>query len=115
MKRNAFALTLLAAFGFGLLAGPHPCSARHGEDKGRPSSSCHGTKAEHGPSAHASMPSQAPSDCCDTYCRHACHMAAVAEAASPAFAIAPVARSVAETPDPGLPLFTHAIDHVPLA
>jgi hypothetical protein len=32
-----------------------------------------------------------------------------------AFAIAPVARAVAEAPDPGLPLFTHAIDHVPLA
>ncbi len=115
MKENALALILLTVFGFGLLTGPHPCSGRHEEEKGRHSSPCHGTEAEHGTSVRASDPAHERSDCCGTFCQHACHMTAVAETATASSIIAPVAQAVAEAFDPGLPLFAHAIDHVPLA
>jgi hypothetical protein len=116
MKRNALAQILLAAFAFGLLAGPHPCSARHDEGKARHTSSCHGMmKAGHGDSARASVSSHGGTNCCETICLHACHMTALAEVVPLSFVITPVAQSVVQVPDPGLALFTHAIDHVPLA
>lgn len=115
MKRNAFALILLGAFGFGLLA--VPCSGRHGagKEKSPRSSPCHGMQAESGASSRASDPSPEPSNGCDASCQHACHMSAIAEVEPVPFVIAPVAQTAAEAPDAGLPLFAHAIDHVPLA
>jgi hypothetical protein len=115
MKRNALALILLAALGFGLLA--VPCSGRHGagKEKSPHSSPCHGMQAEPGASSRASDPSPEPSNGCDASCRNACHMSAIAEVVPVSFVIAPVAQTAAEAPDPGLPLFAHAIDHVPLA
>ena len=117
-KRPLVALILLTAFGFGLLVGPHPCGARHGGEKDRRSSSCHeGMAKGHSASALPSAPShdEGPSNCCNTFCQHACHMTAVAAALPVAFAIAPVARAVIEADDPGLALFVHPIDHIPLA
>jgi hypothetical protein len=115
MRRNALALILLAAFGFGLLA--VPCSGRHETEKEKSSHSspCHGMQAEPGAPGGASDPSQERSNGCDTSCQHACHMSAIAEVEPVSFVIAPVALTAAEAPDPGLPLFAHAIDHVPLA
>lgn len=115
MKRNALALILLAAFGFGLVASPHPCNARHEarhEDKrGGHASACHDTTQ----AGRAAVARASESSCCDTFCQHACHMSAIVEVEPLSFVIAPVAPAVAGAPDPGLPLFTHAIDHVPLA
>lgn len=115
MTRRLFTLLLLAVFGFGLLAGPHPCAAAHGErESAQPS--CH--EAAHpsdGPEVRAdASPSDDGRDCCDTLCRHACHMTAVAEASPVTFAIAPVSQAVAEVSGAGLPLFAHPIDHIPL-
>jgi hypothetical protein len=116
MKRNALALTLLAAFGLGLVAGPHPCSAQHEAGRGGRAPSCHDTtKPGHAALAQASVSSHGESSCCDTFCLHACHTSAVAEVEPVPFVIAPVAPAVAAAPDPGLALFAHAIDHVPLA
>ena len=120
-KRPLAALILLAAFGLGLLAGAHPCSAMHGGEKARASSSCHegheGKAKAHGASVLPSVPPQdeGSSNGCDTFCQHACHMTAVASAAPVAFAIAPVAQTVLEAGDPGQALFVHPIDHIPLA
>ncbi|HEV8580987.1 MAG TPA: hypothetical protein VGX68_18130 [Thermoanaerobaculia bacterium] len=115
MRRDAIALSLLAAFAFGLLAGPHPCSAGHDAKTGGRSTSCHGTMKEgHGDSGRLSVSSHR-AGCCETFCLHACHMTAVAEVEPLSFVIAPVAQAVVETSDPGLPPFAHAIDHVPLA
>jgi hypothetical protein len=116
MMRNALALTLLAAFAFGLLAGPHPCSARHDEGKVRHAATCHGMmKAEHGDAAGASVSVRGATNCCETFCLHACHMTAVANAEPLSFVISPVARSVIQVPDAGLAPFAQAIDHIPLA
>ena len=63
----------------------------------------------------ARISSNGATNCCETLCLHACHMTAVADAAPAAFAIAPVAQSIAEATDLGLSLFAYAIEHVPLA
>lgn len=108
MTRKLFALFFLAAFGFGLLAGAHPCQAAMGEqDSGH--SACH-----QGEGADAPAPSEEQNGC-GTSCQHACHMTAVAAGGSMAFAIAPVALAVVEASVSGLPLFAHPIDHIPLA
>ena len=117
-QRPLAALLLLAAFGLGLLAGAHPCGARPAGEEHHQRSSCHeGMAKGHGASVLPSAPPQdeGPSSCCDTFCQHACHMTAVAAALPVAFAIAPVARAVTEAYDPGLALFVHPIDHIPLA
>ena len=122
-QRSLVALLLLAAFGFGLLAGAHPCSAwqERGKAPAAPSS-CHAgmgmkTAGHDGASAQPGVPSHErdSSKDCGTSCRHACHMTAVAEAAPEAFAIAPVSQAVVEADDPGLALFVPLIDHIPLA
>lgn len=113
MTRRLFTLLLLAVFGFGLLAGPHPCQAAP-EERESAQPSCH--EAAHpaaGPEAGAAT-SDAEQDCCDTLCRHACHMTAVAEASPVDFAIAPVSLAVAEASGSGPSLFAQPIDHIPL-
>jgi hypothetical protein len=117
-QRSLIGLFLLAAFGFGFLAGPHPCGARHGGETRR-SPSCHaGMEGRgHGASVLPSVPSrdEGPSNCCDTFCQHACHTTAVAAAVPVTFAIKPVAQAVVEASGSDLPLFFHPIDHIPLA
>ncbi len=124
-RKSLIALVLLAAFGFGLLAGAHPCGAMYEGDKGGEkhsrSSSCHEGHERmakgHGASAAASVPprEEKSPNCCDTFCQHACHMTAVVTAVPLAFAIAPVARTIVEADDPGLALLVQPIDHIPLA
>ena len=120
-KRALTALIVLAALGFGLLAGAHPCSAWQERGKAPAASSpCHagmGTKTDGPQGAHAGVPSHErdSSKGCGTSCHHACHMTAVAEAAPEAFAIAPVSQAVVEADDPGLALFVPPIDQIPLA
>lgn len=114
MKRNALTLTLLATLGFGLWAGPHPCSAQHEEDRDQPSASCHGMEVEGAAWVQAGSPSHQP-DCCDTFCGHACQMTAAGSGEPASLVIAPVAPAVAKTPDLGPSLVPHAIDHVPLS
>jgi hypothetical protein len=114
-KRSLVALLLLSLFGSGMLAGPHPCEASHGErESGQPS--CHeAAESPQSPGVRAdASPSEDERSCCDTLCRHACHRTAVAAATPIAFAIAPVSQAVAEVPGSGLPLFAHPIDHIPL-
>jgi hypothetical protein len=124
-KRALTALIVLAALGFGLLGGAHPCSAwqERGEAPAS-SSSCHAgmkmMKADahgaHDASAHAGVPphDRDSSKGCGTSCQHACHMTAVAETGAVAFSIAPVAQAVVEAPGCGLSRFAHPIDHIPL-
>src|SRR5690349_4029201 len=119
-KRALTALIVLAALGFGLLAGAHPCSAwqERGKAPAAPSSGHAGMKEAHqGVSSHTGVPSHEPdsSKGCGTSCRHACHMTAVAETRAAAFAIAPVAQAVFEAPVSRLSRFAHPIDHIPLA
>lgn len=126
MQKRAFtALIVLAALGFGLLGGAHPCSEwREGGEAPAAASSCHAGHGlartntdDHGVFEQAGVPSHGrdSSEGCGTSCRHACHMTAVAETVPGAFAIAPVAQAVIEAGDPGLPLFVPPIDHIPLA
>lgn len=112
MTRKLFALFFLAAFGFGLLAGAHPCQAMAGEAGSEEGghSACHQAAG-----ADAPAPSEEDENGCGTSCQHACHMTAVAAGGSMAFAIAPVALAVVEASGSGLPLFAHPIDHIPLA
>lgn len=115
MTRKLFTLLLLATFGFGLLGGPHPCMASEAERESR-QSSCH-QEADSANGFDIRMSASPPGGdrgCCDTICRYACHMTAVAEGLPMAFAIAPISEAVAEVPGSGLPLFAHPIDHVPL-
>lgn len=119
MTRRFFSLLLLAVFGFGLLAGPHPCQAARVEKPGEEKTaqpSCHGTAAQASKAleAGATTPEDDDRGCCDTFCRHACHMTAVAAASPVAFAIAPVSLTVAEVSGAGPPLFAQPIDHIPL-
>lgn len=115
-KRSLVALFLLAAFGFGLFAGPHPCAAAHREREKSAPPSCHAAaRPADGPEVRTgASPSEGGKNCCDTFCQHACHMTAVAEAVPIAFAIAPVSQTVAEAPVSGAPLFVQPIDHIPL-
>ena len=108
MTRKLLALFFLAAFGFGLVVGAHPCQAMAVElENGR--STCHETEG-----ASAPAPSGDESGC-GASCQHACHMTAVTATGSMAFAITPVAQAVVEASGSGLPLFAHPIDHIPLA
>ena len=112
MTRKLFALLLVAVFGLGLLAGPHPCGAPHAE-RGSAQASCH-EKAQPSP-AGQQVRADVQEDGCGTFCQHACHMTAIAEAQPVAFAISPAFESIAEPSGSGLPLFGHPIDHIPLA
>lgn len=124
MLKKPLSALILVALALGLVAGPHPCSARQ-EEKGPAASPCHGMASEmdmkeggHAQSSRAGLPAQGhgpANNCCDIFCQHACQMPAISAVQPVEFAIAPVARTVAESFDPGLALFAHAIDHVPLA
>jgi hypothetical protein len=115
MTRRFFTLLLLAVFGFGLLAGAHPCAASHEERESAPPS-CHqaAPPADSPETGTGASPSDDGRDGCDTFCQHACHMTAVAEASPVTFAIAPVSLAVAEVFASGPSLFAQPIDHIPL-
>lgn len=114
MLRHFLSLLLLAVLSAGLFAGPHPCKAAQQERESRPS--CHeAAGAAQGTAAHRDAPSHDGQDCCKTFCQHACQMTAIADAAQVAFAVTPVARTIAEVSGSDLPQFAHPIDHVPLA
>ena len=113
MMRPLSSLLLLVAFGLGLLLGPHPCSARHGERDGAPEASCHSAEPS-GPQVREAAHEDGD-DCCGTFCQHACHGTAIAETGPMAFAISPVSEATVEPSGSGLPLFAHPIDHIPLA
>lgn len=129
MQKRLLATLILLAFGLGLAGGPHPCRGQSGEG-GRPKAACHGMGSEmamagmsmakggHAAPGWANLPTQGhrgPASCCDTFCQHACQIPAITAAQPVAFAIEPVALTVVEPPDPGLTLFFHPLDHVPLA
>ena len=110
MSRALAFLTLLT-FGFGLLAGPHPCGVRHDEVAKDRSPSCHAgmhrpMKAGHGAAAHASRLSQRRASGCDELCHHACQTTAIVVAEPVTFVVALVTKTSAEVPGPGLPLLT---------
>ena len=115
MTRKLFALLLVAVFGLGLLSGPHPCGVSHA---GRESAqaSCHEVETSPaGQQVRADAQEDEDGNGCGTFCQHACHMTAIAEAEPVAFVISPVSESIAEPSGSGLPLFGHPIDHIPLA
>src|SRR5215203_4738214 len=112
MTRNLSALLLLAVFGLGLLLGPHPCSARHGAQESR-QASCHESEPSGKQVRHETQ--QDDDDCCSTFCQHACHVTAIAEAGPVAFAFSPVSGATVEPSGSEPPLFAHPIDHIPLA
>jgi len=114
MTRNLSALLLLAAFGFGLLLGPHPCGAWHA-DRESAKTSCHESEpSPTGPQLSGDTHDDG-GNCCSTFCQHACHMTAIAAAEPVAFAISQVSEATVEPSGHGLPLFAHPIDHIPLA
>jgi hypothetical protein len=114
--RNLLALLLLFATGLGLIAGPHPCHAR----QARPDvaeRSCHMQAKAAGPSTGPSVSTQGQ-DCCGGHgslCENACQTVAVVDAQLPRMTMEPLALTVAPVFDRSLPLFSHAIDHIPLA
>ncbi len=115
MTRNRLsALLLFVALGLGLVLGPHPCSALHGERESA-QASCHGSE----PSAAGSHVREATQedgdDCCSTFCQHACLVSAIAETGPVAFTVSQVSEAAVEPSGSGLPLFAHPIDHIPLA
>ena len=112
MTRNRLsALLLLAVFGLGFILGPHPCSARHGAQERR-QASCHEAEPSGRQIGHETPQDD---DGCSTFCQHACHVTAIAEAVPVAFSICPVSEATVEPSGSGLPLFGHPIDHIPLA
>lgn len=118
MKRVLLSLLLLVTFGFGLVAGPHPCheAAAEGERPSAPAQpSCHGAAAPAGPSAAQASLSPAGQDCCDVACPHACHMVAVVSAELLLFTAVPLSQRPAEKAVRGVPHVVSGIDHVPIA
>lgn len=114
MTRQLSALLLLAALGFSLLLGPHPCRASHAVRESA-QASCHEAETSpDGPEIRESL-QQDGDDCCGTFCQHACQGTAIAAAGTAAFAISPVSEAIHEPSGSGLPLFAHPIDHIPLA
>lgn len=115
MTRRLFTLLLLAVFGLGLLAGPHPCKAAQQErESAQPS--CHGAgHPSESPEARAdASPDEHGQSCCETLCQHACHMTAIAEAQPILIAIAPLSQAVAEVSGSEALRLAHPIDHIPL-
>lgn len=115
MKSRLAALVLLAAFAFGLTAGPHPCRAA---EPAAPAAlpSCHAAP----PPAGRELAPGGPG-CCDDatgdglLCERACHAPGLC-IAGPALAAARAAARL--TPAPAAHsaiLFVPAIDHIPLA
>jgi hypothetical protein len=119
MKRTLLSLLLLLTFGFGLVAGPHPCHEAAAAQGERPSAhaqpSCHRAAAPAGPSVAKGSLTDGAKDCCDVACRHACHMVAVVSAEPVLFTAVPLSQRPAEKAVRGLPHVVSGIDHVPLA
>ena len=114
MTRKLFSLILLAAFGRGLFLGPHPCGA-HEERTSAQQMSCHAAApSAEGEQVRAEAQEEDGNGCGD-FCRHACHMTAIAAPAPAVFAFSPVSGTTGEPCGSGLPLFAHPIDHIPLA
>jgi hypothetical protein len=113
-RRLSTALLLLAAFGFGLLPGPHPCGASH-EVRESAQPSCHEREPSPAgsPQVHGDLQEDG-GDCCGSFCPHACHVTATAAAGPAAFAIPPVSGTTSEPSGSGLPLFGHPLDHIQL-
>ena len=72
-----------------------------------------------GPSTGPSFSVPGGFDCCGTghnsLCEHVCQTPAVIDVQLPTLTAVPVAQTAAPVFDRSLPLFAHAIDHVPLA
>jgi hypothetical protein len=115
-KRTFIALLLLAAFSLGFVAGPHLCQAEQGEPAS-PEASCHEAASSEGYAIRGSVPSHEDgASCCDTVCRHACHMPAAGAGVRPAsFTVELVSLVAVQGFDRVLPPLAHPIDHVPLA
>lgn len=119
--RHLFTLLLLATFGFGLAAGPNPCSPEPGGKGVSPHASCHqaGSPAASAKLSRAMAPSSHPAhdrnNCCDLLCQHACHGSALAGAQWVHFAVVPAAGEAIAEPDPTFARFASPIDHVPLS
>lgn len=124
MQRTLLSLVALLALGLGLIAGPHPChatpSASHHESPAPQAEtrSCHEVEPPAPVAVIASVP--ADGDCCgrdhDRACEIACQISvAVLDLEVGSLDVGPVAQAVAPDFDRSLPLFAHAIDHVPLA
>jgi len=114
--RQLASFLLLSVFGLGLLAGPHPCHAmRATQNDSMPA--CHAQQLATG--AHQ-LQSVGSSDCCKgesgrLLCASTCEMTADFDARLALTVVSPVAPAVPPAFDRSLPLFAHAIDHVPLA
>jgi hypothetical protein len=120
MRRTLLSLLLLLTFGFGLVAGPHPCHEGAAAERERPGAqaqpSCHQAVAAAGPAvAKGGLSPAAGQDCCDIACQHACHMVAVVSAEPVLFAAVPLSQRVAEKAVRGVPYVVSGIDHIPLA
>ena len=114
MTRILSTLLLLATFGLGFLLGPHPCGVSHADPESA-RASCHEAETSpDGPQVREAL-QHGDDGCCSTFCQHACHGTAIAEAEPVTFAISPVSETTAEPSGSGLPLFAHPIDHIPLA
>ncbi len=118
--RNLLTLLLLATFGLGLVAGPHPCAPEPGGKRASPQASCHqaassaaSTKAA--PATEHRSHSRGPKNCCDLLCQHACQMVALVGVQSALFVDVPVTDETAEETAPTFFRFASAIDHIPLA
>ena len=81
--------------------------------------SCHAQMKTPGPSTGPSVSAQGGHDCCGTghgsLCENICQTAAVIDAQLPTLTMELVAQTAAPVFDRSLPLFAHAIDHIPLA
>lgn len=120
MRNRLTVLILLFAFGCGLLAGPHPCHARRVAPSpgGEAKMACHSQAPASQRSAGPSLSAAKSEDCCARHgvlCESACQTVGVVRVEIPRFAIQPLAGMAAPAVDRSLPLFAHAIDHVPLA
>jgi hypothetical protein len=120
--RNFLTLLLLATFGLGFVAGPHPCAPEPGDKGVSPQQpSCHEMASSAAPSkfsgatGHPSHNSHGPKNCCDILCQHACNMVALAGAHSVLFAAIPVSCEDAAETDSTVFRFCSAIEHIPLA
>lgn len=111
MKNRLVTLLLLLIFCGGLFAGAHPCQARETEEAPGATAACHGHEAD----SSAPGPSEDDSLGDRHHCEHACHMVALVQIQSSAFAAEPQAGLTPARVAGSLPLFTLPIDHIPLA
>jgi hypothetical protein len=122
--RRLTCLVLFLALGLGLVAGGHPCQAQPAapapEAAPEPATACsaHAAATEAGPGLQSSAP-DGERDCCAEHgadCAYACQaMAGVVHAGTLQVAEEASVRTAAPAAGPFLPLFAHAIDHIPLA